>query len=158
MLVRPWQAKDHTGVRRKRALIRDRTPGIHPPIVDYRFAGFSITPKWAAHRDFGAPLMRRFTLLTALVCVVVSAGCEKKEAAPRSYEYAVYEWKHAGSPIRMIDSREGFCYLVSVKGLNNSGAEHARVYIGEDGFWYLDGHTFDGKGFLELKAMSVKFK
>lgn len=41
-------------------------------------------------------------------------------------------------PIQMIDSRTGFCFLTYVRGYFGYDSRSAHVYIGEDGYWYLD--------------------
>ena len=70
------------------------------------------------------------------------------------FEYITYEWQHNGVPVKMIHKDEGFCYLGDIGGAFDGGAEVARVYVGEDGFWYLHGST--GRGFLVVRAIAVK--
>ena len=69
-------------------------------------------------------------------------------------EYRQYEWQRGGAPVRMISKDEGFCFLSAVGGHFAGGGESVRVYIGEDGFWYLGGSAAQE---LWGKAMSVKF-
>ena len=73
--------------------------------------------------------------------------------APK-FEYTMYRWEHNAPPVKMIHKDEGFCYLADVGGAFHGGAEVARVYIGDDGYWYLHGST--GHGFLVVGAMAVK--
>jgi len=70
------------------------------------------------------------------------------------FEYKTYQWEHNAPPVKMIHKDEGFCYLADVGGAFHGGAEVGRVYIGDDGFWYLHGST--GHGFLVIGAISVK--
>ncbi len=70
------------------------------------------------------------------------------------FEYTTYEWQHNAAPVKMIHKDEGFCYLADIGGAFDGGAEVARVYIGDDGFWYLHGST--GRGFLVVRATAVK--
>ncbi len=70
------------------------------------------------------------------------------------YEFNTYEWEHNGAPVQMIHQDEGFCYLADIGGAFNGGAEVARVYVGDDGFWYLHGST--GQGFMVVRAIAVK--
>ncbi len=70
------------------------------------------------------------------------------------FEYKTYRWEHNAPPVKMIHKDEGFCYLADVGGAFNGGAEVGRVYIGDDGYWYLHGST--GHGFLVVGAMAVK--
>ncbi len=70
------------------------------------------------------------------------------------FEYKSYRWEHNAPPVKMIHKDEGFCYLADVGGAFHGGAEVGRVYVGDDGFWYLHGST--GHGFLVIGAISVK--
>ncbi len=70
------------------------------------------------------------------------------------YEYKTWRWEHNAAPVKMIHKDEGFCYLADIGGAFHGGAEVGRVYIGDDGFWYLHGST--GHGFLVIGAVSVK--
>lgn len=70
------------------------------------------------------------------------------------FEFTNYRWDHDAPPVKMIHKDEGFCYLAGVGGAFDGGAEVARVYIGDDGFWYLHGTT--GRGFLVVSATAVK--
>lgn len=70
------------------------------------------------------------------------------------YEFKTYEWEHNAAPVKMIHQDEGFCYLADIGGAFNGGAEVARVYVGDDGFWYLHGST--GQGFMVVRAIAVK--
>ena len=70
------------------------------------------------------------------------------------FEYTNYRWDYNAPPVKMIHKDEGFCYLAGVGGAFDGGAEVARVYIGDDGFWYLHGSS--GRGFLVVSATAVK--
>ena len=70
------------------------------------------------------------------------------------FEFTNYRWDHNAPPVKMIHKDEGFCYLADIGGAFDGGAEVARVYIGDDGFWYLHGST--GRGFLVVRATAVK--
>lgn len=70
------------------------------------------------------------------------------------YEFKTYQWEHNAAPVKMIHKEEGFCYLADIGGAFHGGAEVARVYVGDDGFWYLHGNT--GQGFLVVRAIAVK--
>ncbi len=90
-----------------------------------------------------------------------AAALEKELVRVRSlkphspkYKFKAYEWEHNGAPVKMIHQDEGFCYLADIGGAFNGGAEVARVYVGDDGFWYLHGST--GQGFLVVRAIAVK--
>ena len=68
-------------------------------------------------------------------------------------EYQQYTWNRNDPPVRMIAKDEGFCFLSEVGGHFAGGGEATSVYIGDDGFWYLGGHSAQ---FLYAKAYSVK--
>ena len=70
------------------------------------------------------------------------------------FDYTTYRWEHNAPPVKMIHKDEGFCYLADIGGAFNGGAEVARVYVGDDGFWYLHGST--GQGFIVVRAIAVK--
>ncbi len=70
------------------------------------------------------------------------------------FEYTTYRWEHNSPPVKMIHKADGFCYLADVGGAFNGGGEVARVYIGDDGYWYLHGST--AHGFLVVGAIAVK--
>lgn len=67
-----------------------------------------------------------------------------------------YEWKQPGKasapPVRMINKNDGFCVLSAVGG-GFHGAGSARVYVGDDNFWYLAGRA--GKG-ITVRALAVR--
>ena len=55
------------------------------------------------------------------------------------FEFTTYRWDYNEPPVRMIHKDDGFCYLASLGGAFDGGAEGARVYIDDDGYWYLHG-------------------
>jgi hypothetical protein len=73
--------------------------------------------------------------------------------APK-FEYIRYSWQNNGPPVKMIHKDEGFCYMADLGGALNGGGEAARVYLADDGYWYLHGTT--AHGFLVAGAMAVK--
>ncbi len=50
-------------------------------------------------------------------------------------------WKQGDPPLRLIRQEEGFCALTAVSGRFEGAGEQARVYIGDDGYWYLGGQS-----------------
>ncbi len=70
------------------------------------------------------------------------------------FEFTTFQWEHNAAPVKMIHKDEGFCYLADIGGAFDGGAEVARVYISDDGFWYLHGST--GREFLVVRAIAVK--
>jgi hypothetical protein len=70
------------------------------------------------------------------------------------FEYTKFRWDYNQPPVRMIHKDEGICYFTGIAGAFDGGAEAARVYIGDDGYWYLHGSS--GRGFMVLEAIAVK--
>ncbi len=70
------------------------------------------------------------------------------------FEFTTYRWDYNEPPVKMIHKDDGFCYLSGLGGAFDGGAEGARVYIDDDGYWYLHGNS--GRGFLVLGATAVK--
>ena len=68
-----------------------------------------------------------------------------------------YAWKQGEKPTKMIHKDVGICFLTHIHGINNPNSEWAGVAIGDDGFWYLDGATHQGTGFLFLRAAAVRY-
>jgi hypothetical protein len=51
------------------------------------------------------------------------------------------QW-HQGEPaVRLIRAEEGFCALTQVTGSFQGGGEAVRVYVADDGYWYLGGDS-----------------
>ena len=50
-------------------------------------------------------------------------------------------WHQGSPPTRLIRSDEGFCFLTAVGGHFQGGGESVRVYVGDDGYWYLGGQS-----------------
>lgn len=73
---------------------------------------------------------------------------------PVPVTYRAYEWEHGQPPVRMIRADEGICFLTAVRGHFAGGGEEVRVYIGDDGYWYLGGNAGQN---IWAKAMSVQF-
>jgi hypothetical protein len=70
------------------------------------------------------------------------------------FEFKTYRWDYNEPPVKMIHKDEGFCFLSSLGGAFDGGAEVGRVYIGDDGYWYL--HGTSGRDFLVLGATAMK--
>jgi hypothetical protein len=50
-------------------------------------------------------------------------------------------WRQGEPPLRLIREDEGFCALSLVTGHFQGGGELVKVYVGDDGYWYLGGHS-----------------
>lgn len=61
------------------------------------------------------------------------------EARPGHVETA--KWSQGQPPVRLIRAEEGFCALTQVTGSFQGGGEAVRVYVGDDGYWYLGGDS-----------------
>ena len=68
-------------------------------------------------------------------------------AAPPATESIIVQglefarWEQGQPPVKLIRSSEGFCALTMVRGRCKGGGENVRVWVEEDGFWYLGGHS-----------------
>lgn len=112
----------------------------------------------------GQVLVWLFVACVGLVCAMsVPSRAADAPAAPApagngvkpgGAEYRLYEWKRGAPPVRMIAKDEGFCFLSEFGGHFAGGGEAVRVYIGDDGFWYLGGKADQD---IWAKAISVKF-
>lgn len=68
-------------------------------------------------------------------------------------EYQTHKFKNQ-QKVKLIHSKEGFCILSKVSGKFEGAGEETRVFIHEDGFWYLFGRTQQPFG---TQAISIKF-
>jgi hypothetical protein len=50
-------------------------------------------------------------------------------------------WRQGEPPLRLIREDEGFRALSLVTGHFQGGGELVKVYMGDDGYWYLGGHS-----------------
>jgi hypothetical protein len=50
-------------------------------------------------------------------------------------------WRQGEPPVRIMPKADGFCALSLVTGHFQGGGEVVKVYIGEDGYWYLGGQS-----------------
>ena len=50
-----------------------------------------------------------------------------------------YAWHQGEPPVKLIRQDEGFCALTSVTGHFMGSGELVKVYVAEDGYWYLGG-------------------
>jgi len=63
------------------------------------------------------------------------------EAAPAPAAFDTRRWQQGDAAIRLIRKEEGFCALTMVTGSFQGAGEMARVYVGDDGYWYLGGDS-----------------
>jgi hypothetical protein len=68
--------------------------------------------------------------------------------------YSEAVWNPKTGPIKMISKDEGFCFISGVGGKYEGASEVARVYVGEDGFWYLDAQSRQNS--MSVRAISVR--
>ena len=81
----------------------------------------------------------------ALACgifflVSATVPSAKESILVQGLEFA--HWEQGQPPVKLIRSNEGFCALTMVRGRFEGCGEDVRVWVGEDGFWYLGGHSF----------------
>jgi hypothetical protein len=87
------------------------------------------------------------------VCEVTAVRLSNQQSLAAEVEK--YHWQAGDEPIRMIHRNEGICFLSKIGGIWNRPGDEARVWIGDDGFWYLAGGDAEMKAFAQ--AMSVRF-
>ena len=61
-------------------------------------------------------------------------------AAPAA-PYETKTWRQGEPPLRLLRQEEGFCALTLVTGHFQGAGESVRVYVADDGFWYLGGES-----------------
>jgi len=61
--------------------------------------------------------------------------------AAGSAPYELKTWRQGDPPLRLIRKEEGFCALTMVTGSFQGGGEMVKVYVADDGFWYLGGES-----------------
>lgn len=87
------------------------------------------------------PLVALLALLPWLpgCCPFRHSACARsaREFDPATVTFA--SWSQGEPPKRLIRSSEGFCALTSVTGHFQGGGEIVKVYVDDDGFWYLGG-------------------
>jgi hypothetical protein len=62
-------------------------------------------------------------------------------AAARFTFFETAKWRQGEPPVRLIRQEEGFCALTQVTGSFQGSGESVRVYVGDDGYWYLGGDS-----------------
>ncbi len=75
--------------------------------------------------------------------------------APGTLDITEFHWKQGEKPVRMIKKDEGFCYLANIHGHFEGAGEMVRVYLDEDGYWYLGGAS--NQAGVGGTAFAVKF-
>jgi hypothetical protein len=50
-------------------------------------------------------------------------------------------WRQGEPPVKIMRKDEGFCVLSMVTGHFQGGGEYVKVYVGDDGYWYLGGDS-----------------
>ena len=63
------------------------------------------------------------------------------DAAPAPAAFETRRWQQGDAPIRLIRKEEGFCALTLVTGHFQGAGEMVRVYVADDGYWYLGGDS-----------------
>jgi hypothetical protein len=60
---------------------------------------------------------------------------------PRGAQVSFAHWDQGQQPVRLIKRDEGVCFLTGVSGHFQGAGENVRVWIAEDGYWYLGGQS-----------------
>ena len=61
------------------------------------------------------------------------------EAPEAGWSAEIKTWAQGDAAVQLIRKEEGFCALTKVTGAFAGGGEAVRVFVGDDGWWYLDG-------------------
>ncbi len=70
-------------------------------------------------------------------------------------EITRYSWKRGEPPVKMIHRSEGFCGLALIGGGFEGPAEHVRLFVGEDGYWYLSARSRQKAMYADAIAVRV---
>ena len=118
--------------------------------MDQQVAGVPQSRDFFVRPHPASTLMKSNYLLLSIVLLFM-AGCSSLPttpyantspagvALPGSVSFAT--WKQGEPPHRLIRATDGFCALTTVAGHFQGGGEVVRVYIGEDGYWYIGGDS-----------------
>ncbi|HEY3899910.1 MAG TPA: hypothetical protein VGM54_14925 [Chthoniobacter sp.] len=74
--------------------------------------------------------------------------------APQTVETRA--WRQGEPPVRLIPKDEGFCALTMVTGHFQGAGEWVKVWIADDGYWYLGGESHQ-EG-VAAECMIVRFR
>ncbi len=66
-------------------------------------------------------------------------------------------WWHQGEPpVKLIRQEDGFCALTGVTGRFQGGGELVRVYVADDGYWYLVGRS--GASDVAAECIVIRYR
>lgn len=65
----------------------------------------------------------------------------KGEIRGRLWTSGGYQWEQGKPPIKMSKADHASCFLTAVRGSFKGAGELVRVYLGNDGYWYLGGSS-----------------
>ena len=77
--------------------------------------------------------------MTIAAACLLLAGCATNRHGICNAE--TRRWSQGEPPVRVIREDEGFCALSMVTGEFNGAGESVRVWVGDDGWWYLGGSS-----------------
>ena len=66
-----------------------------------------------------------------------------------------YTWVNGSNPVKMIPSTCGIAFLTYVQGKFAGGGEIVKVYVDQDGYWYLGGHQGGAGASIMAKARCI---
>lgn len=77
----------------------------------------------------------QFALGAKAICVRV------REPGSLEAEIVTYKWQAGDEAVKMLNSREGFCFLSAISGTFKGREDGVGISLGKDGFWYLSGNS-----------------
>ena len=79
------------------------------------------------------------SVLSSFGWFIPAFAADPPAPVPPAQSVEFHHWKQGDEPLKLIRKEEGFCALTSVTGNFEGAGEIVRVYIEEDGYWYLGG-------------------
>jgi len=81
-------------------------------------------------------------------------GIEWTASGAAGVEIKEHSWSVGKPAVKLLRKEEGFCFLASVSGVLAGSGEQLRVYLADDGYWYLAGQS--GQDALSARAIAVR--
>ena len=107
-----------------------------------RFSGAPAYCDLRLHRRPAAVSLPSFPAVAEETPVRLTTGAPSAPGKPAPGALVEFSsWRQGEPPVKLIRKDEGFCALTKVTGHFEGGDEGVKVYVGGDGYWYLDGYS-----------------